>query len=196
MKQTEKASKKRDEIVDKVIARLNHLDLKEATVRSICAAADISVGTFYHYFPEKSSLITSILGRIDIYLTEEVAPQLTSENEIENLIAFGMGFAQYTDGTGLATGGVISNSNFPLPTAPEELKAEWRRPLYTIPRQILRRGQEKGQVSAGLDLAETVDLLIISLRGHALEWSRRSRMYRVEDKIEKFMHLFARSLRI
>ena len=51
MPRSEKSAKKRNDIVDKTIAMLNQLDMKEATVRSICTAADISVGTFYHYFP-------------------------------------------------------------------------------------------------------------------------------------------------
>jgi|GEM_PF-1111776 AcrR family transcriptional regulator len=195
MPKSEKSAKKRNEIVDKAIAMQNQLDMKEATVRSICAAAGISVGTFYHYFPEKNSLITSILGRIDIYLTEEVAQQLCSKDEIENLINFALGFAHYTDRIGSASGGVISNSSFPLPITPEGLAAERQRPLYAIPKEILQRGQKNGQILADLNLDETVDLLIISLRGHSLEWSRRNRMYRIEDKIEKFMQLFTRSLR-
>jgi AcrR family transcriptional regulator len=194
MKRTEKSAMKRDEIVDKVIALLNRLDFKDATVRMICEAAGISVGTFYHYFPEKNDLVAEILGRIDRYLAEQVLPNLTSENEVENLIEFGKGFARYTNGIGNATGSVISTADFPLPDTPKGILAERRRMLYTIPKEIMLRGQIKGQIAQDLDAEETADLLVISLRGQSLEWSRRSRCYSIEDKITQFMMLFVRMI--
>lgn len=192
---TEKGAKKRNEIVDRVILMLDRLDMNRATVRSICAAANISVGTFYHYFPEKNDLINSILCRIDNYLLAQVLPKLAHKDELENLVAFGLGFARYTDGVGRAAGGVISNAGVPLPSTPAALAAERSRPLYAIPREILRRGQKKGQILGALDVEETVDMLVVSLRGHSLEWARRSCSYPIEEKIERFLRLFVRALR-
>lgn len=196
MTKTEKGAKKRGEIVDRVILRLNRLDLSQATVRGICAAAEISVGTFYHYFPEKGDLINSILCRIDNALTGELAPQLTHRDELENLMLFGLFFARYTEKVGSAAGGVISSSGVPLPHTPGALSAERSRPLYTIPCEILRRGRKKGQVSPELNVEETVDLLLISLRGQSLEWARRNYSYSIEEKTERFMRLFVRALRV
>jgi AcrR family transcriptional regulator len=195
MKRNEKSAIKRDEIVDKVIAMLNHLDFKDATVRMICEAAEISVGTFYHYFSEKNDLVTEILGRIDNYLAAQVLPILNSEDEIENMIKFGKGFAKYTNGVGNATGSIISTADFPLPNTEDGILAERRRMLYTIPKEIMVRGQQKGQIARDLDVNETIDLLVISLRGHSLEWSRRSRIYSIEDKVTQFMMLFTRMIR-
>ena len=194
MKITEKGQQKRKEIVKKVIAMLNVLDFKEATVRKICDSVNISIGTFYHYFSEKNDLITEILKNIDSYFEAEVLPKLTSQDEIQNLIDFGLGFARYTNGIGSATGNIISTTSFPLPSTEEDIKEEKERLLYKIPRDILTRGQEKGQIFQDINVEDTVDLLIISLRGHSLEWSRRNRVYPIEEKIRSFMFLFARAL--
>jgi len=195
MARTEKSVIKRNEIVDKVVAMLNRLDIKDATVHMICEAADISVGTFYHYFVDKNDLVTDILGRIDRYLADQVIPNLNSEDEIENMIAFGKGFASYTNGVGSATGGIISTADFPLPNTKEGILEEHNRLIYTIPRDIMLRGQKKRQIAQDLDVEDTVNILVISLRGNALEWSRRSRVYSIEEQVTKFMMLFARMIR-
>jgi AcrR family transcriptional regulator len=194
MKRSEKNQKKRKEIVEKVIAMLNVLDFKEATVRKICSSVNISIGTFYHYFSEKNDLVTEILKNIDSYFEIEVLPKLKSQDEIRNIIDFGLGFARYTNGIGSATGTTISTTSFPLPSTEEKIREEKERLLYKIPTEIIRRGQKKRQISADLNVEDTVDLLIISLRGHSLEWSRRDRTYPIEEKIRKFMLLFARAL--
>lgn len=191
MKRSEKNIRRREEIVDKVISLLSRLNFREATVRNICSEADISVGTFYHYFTEKSDLMAEVLGRIDCYLNEQVKPRLTRADEMENLAEFMKGFAHYTDSVGSVSGGVISSGDIPLPDTPDEIRKEHARPLYAIPREILARAREKGQVPADLDPDETADLLIISLRGHALEWSRRNRCYDIAEKIESFIRLFS-----
>lgn len=194
MNRKEKSARKQDEIIVKVISMLNELDFKEATVRKICSAVNISTGTFYHYFSTKNDLATKILGKIDEYLTDQVLPELNSENEAENLIKFIQGFARYTSGIGSATGGIISTTDFPLPDTNEGIQKEHMRSLYTIPLQILQRGVEKQQFASDLEINETVDQLIIALRGHSLEWARRSRVYRIEDKIDKFICLFIKAL--
>jgi AcrR family transcriptional regulator len=192
MKRTEKSIKKRDEIVDRVISLLGELNFRDATVRRICEAANISVGTFYHYFQEKNDLVSEILGRIDRYLSEQVLPGLNSCDEMENLAEFGRGFARYTNSVGSATGSIISTADFPLPDSQEKMRAEQERPLYTIPRGILEKARQKGQVPQDLDPRETADQLIVCLRGHSLEWSRRNRVYNIEEKISHFMDLFIR----
>lgn len=196
MSKTAKSEKKRNELVDQVIAMLHTFDFQEATVRKICEVTHISVGTFYHYFHEKNDLIAEILGRIDTYLAKQVMPRLTHEDEAVNLVEFGSGFAQYTNGIGSVTGSVISRTDFPLPSTPDTIRAEHERLLYTLPAAILRRGREKGQFYAELDVEEAVDQLIIALRGHAMEWSRRGRVYHIEEKVLSFMRLYCRMLKI
>lgn len=194
MNRKEKNAKKQDEIIMKVISMLSDLNFKEVTVRKICSTADISTGTFYHYFPTKNDLVTKILGKIDEYLTEQVLPELTSENEAENLIRFSHGFARYAVGIGSATGSIISTVDFPLPNTAEGIQQEHQRSLYSIPKQILQRGVEKEQFQKDLDLDETVDQLILILRGHSLEWARRGRIYDIEVKIDKFIRMFVKAL--
>lgn len=195
MTRSEKSKKKRDEIVNRVISMLSRINFNEATVRNICASAHISIGTFYHYFPEKNDLILEILHRIDRYLEEQVLPSLTAGDELENMMRFGEGFAEYTSSVGNATGGIISSGDIPLPAGEEEMRKERLRPLYAIPIQILTRGKEKGQILPSLDVDEAVDQLIISLRGQSLEWSRRGRRYDIKRKIASFMSLYIRAIK-
>ncbi len=194
MRKTKKSIIKRKEIVKKVINSTNNVDFEELTIQMICDAASISVGTFYHYFNNKNELLTEILGLIDDYIEEKIIPNMHYDDELENIKVFGNGFAEYANNMGTATGAVISSTSFPLPSTEEAMKEERKRLLYTVPKEIVILGQNKGQIMDG-DVDEIVDMLIISLRGNALEWSRRNRIYDVREKISKHMEFFTRMIR-
>lgn len=194
MIKTTKGMIKRKKIVEKVINSINIVDFEELTIQMICDAASISVGTFYHYFNTKNDLITEVLGLIDDYIEEKIIPNMNSDNELDNIRLFGIGFAEYANNVGAATGAVISSTSFPLPSTEEAMREERKRLIYAIPSRAITLGQEKGQI-IDVDVDEIVDMLIILLRGNALEWARRNRVYDIREKIDKHMQLFIKMIK-
>ncbi len=194
MKKEKVSSKKREQIIDSTIKLMQKVGFEDSTIRMICDVANISIGTFYHYFNDKQDLLNAILKRIDTYLTEEVEPTLTDENELENLLKFAAAFAQDTKQTGSIYGGIISTSLIPLPNTPEEIRKERLRPLYHLPAAIIKRGQEKNQFSRDFEPEELADKLIMSLRGCAMEWARRNYHYDIEAYIADYLRMFSKIL--
>ena len=51
----------RQKIIDTTICLIREKSADNVTVRSVCAAADLSIGTFYHYFRDKDDLLMYFL---------------------------------------------------------------------------------------------------------------------------------------
>ncbi len=82
---SKKGIEKREEIIEVTIGLAQQSDFKLMSIRNICEAANIAIGTFYYYFSSKEDLLNAILFKIDPFLTENILPKLPSESEAENL---------------------------------------------------------------------------------------------------------------
>ncbi len=80
LKVRQKRIKRRSEIIEKTLQLIQTTPFQELSVRDICEAAGISIGTFYHYFKQKDDLLIGLLCLVDIYMEEKVFPLLTSDN--------------------------------------------------------------------------------------------------------------------
>lgn len=186
---TKKTTAKRNEIVLTIFDKLPDADFAQITIKDMCSAANISVGTFYHYFKDKSSFFLQIYSLLDEYLKEELAPILTDENEINNLVQFCIGYARYTSNDFGAR--ILKVAFESLPSLSTENR---ERPFYSILREILRKAQEKKQISQTLDINEITKTLIIILRGHSFDWAWHEGNYDLVESIECFITLFVKSL--
>ncbi len=174
---------KKKQIISSAIKVMQDIGYEETSVRAICDAANISIGAFYHYFQDKTELLTMILGQVDIYLTEEVKPQLTADSDLENIKSFVLGFARETAYTSHLYGGVLSSPKIPLPNTADKLVTEKSRPLYTIPTEIVLHGQATGEFNKKYSADEIVDKLITCLRGCSMDWARRNYSYDIENYV-------------
>ncbi len=185
----EKQSKRRAEILEKVMELLKAKPFEEITVVDICRASGISVGSFYHYFRRKSELLTGMMGLIDLYMLDRVFPLMTGRSAYDNLKVLSRGFASYIDESGIEVSKLISKSD---PTD-YSLGSETR-PLHEKIEEILLTGQQSGEFKAELNPEKTADLLIIALSGVAVDWSRRNGSYSIRERLEEFTDLFFKAL--
>jgi AcrR family transcriptional regulator len=192
MAKNEKHLSMRNKIIDCTIKVMQKLGFEETSVRVICDAAGISIGTFYHYFNDKTELLNLILQRIDVFLVNEIEPILKNNSELENLKLFVNYFSRDTKLTGAVYGSVISSPYIPLPSTPEAVQKERQRPLYRIPTEIILRGQKSGEFKNEYTAEEIVDFLIMSLRGCSMDWARRSCSYNIEEYMEAFIDMFSK----
>lgn len=195
MGQRKESKKKKDHILDSAIKLVQKIGFEETTIRAICDVANISIGTFYHYYSDKQELLSDILKMIDSFLVDEIVPKMTKDTELENLRIYVEGFAKDTKQTGSSYGSVISTTLIPLPQTQEDIKKEHLRPLYMIPMEVIKRGQENGEFTKEFLAEELVDKLIMSLRGCSMEWARRNYTFDVEVYMLDFFTLYARCIR-
>lgn len=185
---------KREEIIDKAIRLMNKVGMENLTVRMICEAAEISAGTFYHYFSNKSDLIMELFNLIDEYLEENVIDQLQDDDEFINIINYCNGFAEYVNSVGVERSRLIS-STFPNYND-GNFQDERKRTLYASLNQIIERGQGKGQIRQDYTINQLTDMIIVTLRGYAFDWTRRNGAYDLIKYVDDHIKLFIKALKI
>lgn len=184
-----KQMKRRAEIIETVLPLLEAAPFEELSVMAICQYADISVGTFYHYFATKSDLLVGLLGLIDAYFISDVFPLLTLERESENLRLFAHHWAGYVEAHGLERSRLISRVE-----PPEHYTNGERREILDVLEAVFRRGQEKGQFLT-LESPETLtELFLLALRGVCVDWSRRGGSYSVVAQTDALTAVFLRGI--
>lgn len=185
----QKQLKRRTEIIETALRLMNDTPFDALSVSDICEAADISIGSFYHYFNRKSDLLVGLLSLVDEALETEVYPQLTRPDELENLCLLGMGFASYIQHNTLERSKLISSIE------PFDITISGRpRSLRLKSAELFLRGQEKGQITTELSAEELTRLYLIAMRGVAVDWTRHNGSYDILSTMDRFLSIFLRSL--
>lgn len=180
----EKQMKRRAEVLEKVMDLLKVKPFEEISVQDICQTSGISVGSFYHYFKQKSELLTGLMGLIDLYMLDRVFPQLTSRSAYDNMKTLSRGFASYIEESGIEVSKLISVSD------PTDYSAKNKeRPLREKIAAIIENGQQSGAFKKDLSPDRTADLLLIAMSGVAVDWSRRNGSYSIKARMEEFTDL-------
>ena len=185
----QKQLKRRTEIIETAIRLMNDTPFDALSVSDICEAADISIGSFYHYFSRKSDLLVGLLSLVDEALEETVFPSLTHPDQREDLRLLARGFAAYIQGNDLERSRLIAAIE-PFDVA---LNGQ-PRSLCVKVEELFRRGQEAGQITRSLPLAELTRLYLIALRGVSVDWTRHNGSYDLLGTMDTFLSLFLRSV--
>ncbi|MBM6862022.1 TetR/AcrR family transcriptional regulator, partial [Clostridium saudiense] len=94
-KNTRKQIEKRIEIIEAAKKIIDEVGFANVTVRSICKAANISIGTFYHYFNDKGDIVIQLYTSVDEYLKEIEKEKLSAEDELQNIISFSEEYGKF-----------------------------------------------------------------------------------------------------
>ena len=168
----EKQAQKRKEIIEKIIPLLEEKPFDELSVEEICKAADISVGSFYHYFGKKSDILVGLFSRIDSYMEEHAYPLMKKRSEAENLRIFAQKWLEYIESTGLEHSRLISA----IDATDLTISGEPRSSAAKLTDHFAR-GQRLGELDDSLPAEEAAALFMIALRGLSLDWTRRNGSY-------------------
>lgn len=185
----QKQMKRRSEIIEAVIPLLNSIPFDELSVNDICASAGISVGSFYHYFTKKSDLLVGLLGLIDEYLECNVYQLLKDYDETANLRRFANEWALYVESHGLERSKLISS----VEPANADMNGNKRRSVVFL-EELIKRGQEKEQITREYDASALTELFLLALRGITTDWSRNNGQYNLAEKMDTFIGLWLKGI--
>ena len=193
-KVTEKVIRKKKAIIEKTSNLLKKTKFENLTVQMICEEAEISIGTFYHYFETKDDLIVGMFELYDEYLEREILGTLTSGDEAVNVIRFCRGYAEYMSHCGVKYAQIL-NSLYPCGKDYSRV-LEKKRPLFTELKKIIVRGMEKGQFGSVYNADMLTEMLVGVLRGYCFDWSRRGGGYDLVGKTVTYAEIFVRVLQV
>ena len=185
----EKQTNCRREIIEKIIPLLEEKSFEEISVEDICTAADISVGSFYHYFEKKSDILAGLFTRIDSFMEKEVFPQLSKRDEAENLRIFAQSWLRYIEGTGLEHSRLIAS----IDTTDLTLSGE-KRSTTAVLERIMQQGQIKGVFTEEQPPEMLAELFMIALRGLSKDWTSRGAAYSLTERGKTYIDFMLKAL--
>ena len=188
-KVSEKQQLRRSEIIEAVIPLIASEPFEELSVNRICAAAGISVGSFYHYFEKKSDMLVGLLGLIDEYLEREVYPLLREGDAMGKLRRFAGEWAGYVGSHGMERSKLISS----VTPSNCDLSGNKRSSVMFL-EDIMRQGQAEGSITRGRSPEELTELYLLALRAVSTDWSRNDGRYPIGEKMESFIDIWLRGI--
>lgn len=139
------------------------------TVEDIIEAANTSKGTFYHYFEGKDALLSSLSYLFDEKYEElkgTVAPEM---NSFDKLIYLNQELFAFIDNSvSLELLARLYSSQ--LVTKGEKHLLDRNRVYYRLLREIMREGQERGQITDKMTVNELVRLYAMCERALIYDW--------------------------
>lgn len=185
----QKQIKRRSEILENVMKLTEKTPFVELSIRDICEGTGISVGSFYHYFKEKSDLVCGLMELIDSFMEEQVLPLLTNESAFENLRIICLGFARHILNSGLEQAKLISVCK---PTDLDDYGEQ--RPTFRMIESVVAQGQKNGEFRTDMTSGKITDMVLIAASGVAIDWSRREASYNLLERMDEYVTFFFRSL--
>ncbi len=179
-KRQRQAIETRNRIYEAAIALMDRKGFENITIADISKKANVSVGSFYHYFRSKNDILVEIFQRADDYFSTEVAPVLGNQSVPEDILTYFDYYARFCLSTGLATARQIYR-----PTVTPFVKKG--RPMLAILRKLISQGQKEGSIRRDMDAQDITTMLFVFARGVAFDWCLRDAKYDLRARMRAYM---------
>lgn len=170
-------------IFDAAMKLMSEKGFQGTTVRDICGAAGIPIGTFYNCYKSKVDILKRIYDEGDAFIqTEEDA----CVGALAQLCAFARRYAMLNERTGIDVLRVLfypSNSWFTI-----------ERPMQRYARRVVEKGQAGGEIRGDKNAEEIVGGLFDILRGVCYNWCVCNGDFDLHKRIDLHMELFCASI--
>ena len=159
---SKRAQKTRNKLLETSLDLMKRKGYQSTTVRDICAQADISVGTFYSYFPSKTDLFFDIYKTGDDYFIETVAAKISGDNAKDRILDFFRYYAKLNIDTGIDLMRVLYN--------PENSWFTQKRPMQRLLADIIAGGLARKELATEHTEHEIEEYLFTLARGCCYNW--------------------------
>jgi len=176
----------KQKIYDAALRILSKKGFKNMSIREICEAADVSIGTFYYYFESKNNILYKFYEKGDTYFKKEIKPILNSDDALENVRTYLLSYIKLveTDGADMVEHLYI----------PDNKILKVNRAMQEILKDIIEDGQSKKQISKKMSAEGTVKFIFVIMRGIVFDWCLYDGSYDIESYSSKFIDYITRYL--
>ncbi len=169
----EQARETRNRIYNAAVELMERKGFDNITIAEISRAAGVSVGAFYHYFESKNDILAEIFRRADEYFATEVVPNLGEEPVPEQILKYFDHYARFNIASGVEMVRQLFNPKVKFFTRQD-------RPMLSLLRDLVRKGQERGEIRGDVSPEEVVRLLFTMARGVVFDWGLHEGSYDLE----------------
>ena len=164
------------------------------TVDEIIELSGTSKGSFYHYIEGKDALLGSLSFVFDEKY-EELVPTLTPEmDSFEKLLYLNQELFSLIEST-ISLDLLARLYSTQLVTKREKHLLDHNRTYYKLLRQIVREGQEKGELREDLSVNEITKLYALCERALMYDWCICNGEYSLKNYAKTTMPMFLRDIR-
>lgn len=181
LKLSGKAQKTRERVIKTSLELMEHKGYQSTTVRDICAKANVSIGTFYSYFPSKNDLFLDIYKTADDYFADTVAVRIEGANAKERIIDFFRYYARLNLDTGIDLLRILYN--------PDNSWFSKKRPMQKLLADIISAGFARDELRSEKAVSSIVDYLFTLVRGCCYNWCIAGGGYDLEKEITDYVTL-------
>ncbi|SCI97357.1 Fatty acid metabolism regulator protein [uncultured Clostridium sp.] len=192
-KTTKKQTEKRNEIIEAAKIIMDEVGFENVTVRSICKAANISIGTFYHYFNDKGDIVIQLYTSVDEYLKEIETEKLSDEDELKNIITFSKEYGKFVSDSGLSVAKQIFSAS--INTESNQIYRSKERDINRIIFDIVKRAKDKNQINSEFGVEEISNMILITIRGIAFDWCKFHGQYDLAKQMENNISIFVNGIK-
>ena len=161
---------------------LENCGFETITVRDIVKAAEVSVGTFYHYYSTKLDVFYETYQIADEYFDQQVRPILTQAAARDRLLCFFDEYAKYSsEVTSLSLTKVLYNSNNHC------FNRSVDHGMLQVLLEQVRLGVNEGVFPATESPEDIVYFLMISVRGLVYHWCTRNGDYPLRPAMARYV---------
>ncbi len=173
-------------IFDAAMKLMSEKGVQGTTVREICAAAGVPIGTFYNCYKSKVEILKRLYDNGDAYIRTAIAEEAKDLDPLEHLSVFAGYYAKLNERTGID---VLRVLFYPM--------NEWftiERPMQIYAKRFVESGQDSGIIRNDLAAQEIVDSLFDILRGVTYNWCVCDGSFDLLERISAHMKLFCASI--
>lgn len=181
------AQNTQDKIYNIAIELIERKGFENITVAEICKAADVAVGSFYHYFKSKHDILDSIFRLADDYFLNVVADNLKEGTTHDKIIEFFHYYGVYNLDRGID---LIKQ----LYIGKNNLFTTKGRPMQAVLLKIVENGQKTGEISTDMTSEEIVNYLFIAVRGVVFDWCLHDGGYDLLKFIDSYVRRLVKGL--
>lgn len=167
---------------------------ENVSVDEICRRLGMTKGAFYAHFRSKDQIILEEFMNMDRYyavVAEGLPPEASS---LEKLRAFNREAIKLMSDLGVTLMKVLYHSQI-APHMREPYLVHPGRNLYRITNQLIREGQERGEIRPDLPSEELTTVLINAFRGQLYHWCLTDGSFDLLEACEHLMDFLLKGIR-
>ncbi len=183
------AQKTKRKIYNSAVDLFKKHGFDNTTIEDISRKAGVSVGAFYHYYPSKADIYSELYQKIDEFYENNADEIMFEEDFYDDIILFFRHYATYNSARGTDAVKQLFNTQ-------SVLFLDKKRYMYRLLTDIIKKGEDKNQLTKEMDVNEIEEFLLVIARGVIYDWLLHEGDYDLEVKMVKYIsemkHVFVK----
>jgi AcrR family transcriptional regulator len=189
----EKGMQTRQAIFDTAISLFAKRGYDKVTIDDICEKVGVTKGAFYNHFKSKDQIILEEFMRMDEHYVKVAQDISGLESSAEKLRIFNREAIKLMSDLGVTMMKVVYHSQI-APNMRKPYLTDGKRFLYKITNELIREGQDKGEIRSDMASEDMAIMFINCFRGQIYHWCLTNGSFDLVATCERLFDLILESL--